>query len=85
MEEIAGSEKEWPAQLILLAMGFLGPEAYLVESLGFKMDQRSNFEAKHGEFKTVFGPLKFAADGTSSMPLTLMTVKNGAFVSVEGQ
>lgn len=40
---------------------------------------------KHGEFKTVFGPLKFAADGTSSMPLTLMTVKNGAFVSVEGQ
>ena len=40
---------------------------------------------KHGEFKTVFGPLKFAADGSSSMPLTLMTVKNGAFVPVEGQ
>lgn len=40
---------------------------------------------KHGEFKTIFGPLKFAADGTSSMPLTLMTVKNGAFVPVEGQ
>lgn len=39
----------------------------------------------HGEFKTVFGPLKFAQDGTSSMPLTLMTVKNGAFVPVEGQ
>ena len=40
---------------------------------------------KHGEFKTVFGPLKFAADGSSSMPLMLMTVKNGAFVPVEGQ
>ena len=40
---------------------------------------------KHGEFKTVFGPLKFAADGTSSMPLTLMTVKDGAFVPVTGQ
>jgi ABC-type branched-subunit amino acid transport system substrate-binding protein len=39
----------------------------------------------HGEFKTLFGPLKFAADGTSTMPLTLMTVKNGAFVPVEGQ
>ena len=36
----------------------------------------------HGEFKTVFGPLKFAADGTSSMPLTLMTVKNGTFVTI---
>lgn len=40
---------------------------------------------KHGEFKTIFGPLKFAQDGTSTMPLTLMTVKNGAFVPVEGQ
>lgn len=40
---------------------------------------------KHGEFKTVFGPLKFAQDGTSMMPLTLMTVKNGAFVPIEGQ
>lgn len=40
---------------------------------------------KHGEFKTIFGPLKFAQDGTSSMPLTLMTVKNGAFVPVDGQ
>ena len=39
----------------------------------------------HGEFKTIFGPLKFAADGTSSMPLTLMTVKEGAFVPVPGQ
>lgn len=36
----------------------------------------------HGEFKTVFGPLRFAADGTSSMPLTLMTVKNGAFTTI---
>ena len=39
----------------------------------------------YGDFKTVFGTLKFAADGSSSMPLTLMTVKNGAFVPVEGQ
>jgi branched-chain amino acid transport system substrate-binding protein len=37
----------------------------------------------HGEFKTVFGPLKFAADGTSSMPLTLMTVKDGAFAPIQ--
>lgn len=37
----------------------------------------------HGEFRTIFGPLKFATDGTSSMPLTLMTVKNGAFVTLQ--
>ena len=25
-QEIPGTEKEWPAQMVLLAMGFLGPE-----------------------------------------------------------
>lgn len=39
----------------------------------------------HGEFKTIFGPLKFAPDGTSTMPLTMMTVKNGAFVTLQDQ
>ncbi len=39
----------------------------------------------HGTFKTVFGPVEFAPDGTSSMPLTLMTVKNDAFVPVADQ
>ncbi len=39
----------------------------------------------HGTFQTIFGPLKFAPDGTSTMPLTLMTVKNDAFVPVANQ
>src|SRR6056297_1891644 len=41
MNEIDGTEKEWPAQLILLSMGFLGPEAYLAEKLGLEVDPRS--------------------------------------------
>jgi glutamate synthase (NADPH/NADH) small chain len=41
--EIPGTEKEWPAQMVLLAMGFLGPEtAGLLSQLGVLMDERGN-------------------------------------------
>ncbi|TQJ10076.1 glutamate synthase subunit beta [Lapillicoccus jejuensis] len=41
-QKVEGSEKEVPAQLVLLAMGFLGPErAGLVEQLGVELDERS--------------------------------------------
>lgn len=36
-----------------------------------------------GTFETIFGPLEFSSDGTSSMPLTLMTVEDGEFVPVK--
>ncbi|MGB7324900.1 MAG: glutamate synthase subunit beta, partial [Rubripirellula sp.] len=52
MSEVAGSEKDWPAQLILLAMGFLGPEQYVAESMGLEVDPRSNFQAVHGKYTT---------------------------------
>jgi len=77
MEEVAGSEKEWPAQLILLAMGFLGPEAYLAESLGFKIDQRSNFEAKHGEFTTSIPGVFAAGDCRRGQSLVVWAINEG--------
>jgi glutamate synthase (NADPH/NADH) small chain len=41
--EVAGSEKIWPAQLVLLAMGFLGPEKRgAIEQLGLELDGRGN-------------------------------------------
>lgn len=42
MEEIPGSEKFFPAQLVFLALGFLGPQQELLKSLGVKTDGRSN-------------------------------------------
>lgn len=36
----------------------------------------------HGSYDTIFGPLTFAANGTSTMPLTLMTVKDDQFVEL---
>jgi len=77
MEEVAGSEKEWPAQLILLAMGFLGPDAYLAEKLGIKVDQRSNFEAKHGEFTTSIPGVFAAGDCRRGQSLVVWAINEG--------
>ncbi|MGE9807709.1 MULTISPECIES: glutamate synthase subunit beta [unclassified Janibacter] len=42
-EPVAGTERELPAQLVLLAMGFLGPQGEgVVEQLGLERDARSN-------------------------------------------
>jgi glutamate synthase (NADPH/NADH) small chain len=40
--EIPGTEKVIPADLVLLAMGFLGPEKPLLQQLGLKLDERGN-------------------------------------------
>ena len=43
MKEIAGSEQTWPATLVLLAMGFLGPErGGMLDQLGVTLDPRGN-------------------------------------------
>lgn len=46
MKEIEGSEKHYPAQLVLLAMGFLGPEPDgVVAQLGIEVDERGNVKS----------------------------------------
>ena len=42
--ELEGTQEVLPADLVLLAMGFLGPEATLADALGLDLDPRSNFK-----------------------------------------
>ena len=44
MEEVPGSEKFFPAQLVFLALGFLGPQLDVIKALGVKQDARSNIQ-----------------------------------------
>src|SRR5690606_17315914 len=44
--DIPGTERVWPAQLVLLAMGFRGPEDTMIEQLGIERDQRTNARAE---------------------------------------
>ena len=52
LKELPGTDKFWPAQLVLLAMGFKGPEQYVSELLGLEHDPRTNYKAQHGQFAT---------------------------------
>jgi glutamate synthase (NADPH/NADH) small chain len=77
MTEVAGSEKDWPAQLILLAMGFVGPEQYVAQSLGLEVDPRSNFQALHGEFATNIDGLFAAGDCRRGQSLVVWAINEG--------
>ena len=48
--ELEGTEEVLPADLVLLAMGFLGPEATLADALGLELDPRSNFKVCWASF-----------------------------------
>lgn len=46
MVEVPGSEEVIEADLVFLALGFLGPEQNLAGKLGFETDGRSNFKVR---------------------------------------
>ena len=60
--EVPGTEKVRPAQLVLLAMGFVGPEQTLLEKLGVERDPRTNVRAEHGKFATTVRGVFAAGD-----------------------
>jgi glutamate synthase (NADPH/NADH) small chain len=51
-KNIPGTEKVLPAQLVLLAMGFLGPEQPLLDALGIEHDARTNAKAEFEKYST---------------------------------
>ncbi|KAI8138284.1 hypothetical protein BJV82DRAFT_651579 [Fennellomyces sp. T-0311] len=52
MQEVEGSEEVFEADLVLLSMGFLGPEDAVVKQLELKQDGRSNIETHKGRYST---------------------------------
>lgn len=52
MKEIAGTEKHFPANLLLLAMGFLGPEKTVSNELQLELDNRGNIKNCNGGYGT---------------------------------
>ncbi len=77
MAEVAGSEREFKAELILLAMGFLGPEDYLAEALGLERDARSNYRAEHGAFETSIPGVFAAGDCRRGQSLVVWGINEG--------
>ena len=74
---VPGTEKVLPAQLVLLAMGFLGPEQPLLDSLGVERDQRSNVKADHGKYTTSIPKVFAAGDCRRGQSLVVWAFNEG--------
>ncbi|MCF7980976.1 MAG: glutamate synthase subunit beta [Pseudomonadales bacterium] len=76
-KEIPGSEKVWEADLILLAMGFLGPEHQVIEGLGVELDPRSNYKAEYDQFSTSVPGIFAAGDCRRGQSLVVWGINEG--------
>ncbi|MFT7558949.1 MAG: glutamate synthase (NADPH/NADH) small chain [Flavobacteriales bacterium] len=76
-KEIEGSEKVYPADLVLLAMGFLGPEGGLLEQFGVEKDGRSNAKAEYDHFSTNVEGVFAAGDARRGQSLIVWAIDEG--------
>ncbi|HEY85430.1 MAG TPA: glutamate synthase subunit beta [Chloroflexi bacterium] len=81
--EISGTEKIWPTQLVLLSMGFLGPEDGLLKQLGVEQDARSNAKAEYGKFATNVEGVFAAGDMRRGQSLVVWAIAEGRGASRE--
>ncbi len=76
-KDIPGTEKVIPAQLVLLAMGFLGPEDAMLKDLGVIRDERSNVKATYGKFATNIQGVFAAGDMRRGQSLVVWAINEG--------
>jgi NADPH-dependent glutamate synthase beta subunit-like oxidoreductase len=82
-KEIPGSLRFWEADLILLSMGFLGPEHYVSEALGLELDVRSNYKAEYEEFATSSPKVYAAGDCRRGQSLVVRAIDEGRKVAAK--
>lgn len=76
-QHIPNTEKVIPAQLVLLAMGFLGPEQPLLDALGLERDARSNVKAEHEQYTTSIPGVFAAGDCRRGQSLVVWAINEG--------
>jgi glutamate synthase (NADPH) small chain len=78
LKPIPGSEFEIPADLVLLAMGFVHPlHEGLVKNLGLKLDQRGNVAASTDDYRTSIDKIFAAGDMRRGQSLVVWAIREG--------
>lgn len=75
LHEVPGTEKIWPCDLVLLAMGFTGPEDTLSSQLGIETDARSNYKA--ADYQTNVPKIFTAGDMRRGQSLIVWAISEG--------
>jgi len=77
MEEVAGTEKEWKADLVLLALGFTGPErGNVIQGLGLELDERGNIQTGDN-YQTSVDNVFAAGDCRRGQSLVVWAISEG--------
>ena len=82
-QEVSGSEKVWKADLVFLAMGFLGPEDTIPNELKLVRDFRSNVKAEYEVFETNVEKVFTAGDMRRGQSLVVWAIQEGKLVARE--
>ncbi|MBE9242676.1 glutamate synthase small subunit [Synechocystis salina] len=76
-QQVAGTEQVRPAQLVLLAMGFLGPESQLLDAMKLAKDARGNVKAEYGQYETSIPGVFAAGDCRRGQSLVVWAFNEG--------
>lgn len=82
-QPIPGTEKVFPAQMALIAIGFDGPEQTLVQQLGLETDRRTNVKAPYGKYTTNVDKVFAAGDMRRGQSLVVWAINEGREVARE--
>ena len=74
---VEGTEKIWAADLVLLAMGFLGPEHSATDLVGIEYDERSNYKTKNKSYHTNLEGIFAAGDCRRGQSLVVRAIAEG--------
>lgn len=74
---IEGSEREWPCDLVVLSMGFVSPEEYVIDELGLDVDQRNNIHALYGDYRTNIEGVFAGGDCRRGQSLVVWAIHEG--------
>lgn len=81
--DVAGTEEVHPADLVLLALGFTGPEEYLAADISLERDERSNFRADEKTYLSSVPGIFVAGDARRGQSLVVWAIKEGRGVARE--
>ena len=83
MVPVEGSEKEVPADLVLIAAGFLGAQAYVADAFGVELNARTNVATEAGKYATNVEKVFIAGDMHRGQSLVVWAIHEGRDVAKE--
>ena len=77
MQPVEGTERRVPAQLVLIAAGFLGSEKYVTDAFGVETDERSNVKTERGNYASSREKVFVCGDMHRGQSLVVWAISEG--------